>query len=238
MPESVDPQEHVASWHQARELERELIGSGNEGAVYRRRFDTPQGERYYAHKEAKSETEAIRTYAIYKDLQEAGLPVADFLKTHHYKDEVYGEDRTALIMEDVSHDGKYQLKAAGDFAFAEVAGAKDPKKLQKDMVRALAVMHNLGIYDFHPGLAMSVRVNKDDPSDVDFVFIDYSNMQKPENPTETREFGPIDFEEECQADRVILLSGIGAYGEAAEELTDYYNAIRDSGIQHYSLEDA
>ncbi len=236
MPESLDNNsEHVAAWRNAEKLAEMSLGQGHEGEVILHTYNTEQGEMRVAQKEVSSLEEAQRGYGVYTKLKEAGLPVANFYKIRTYTNE-YGNKVVGVVMEDLSEGGKYTVEPAsqgtGPTARDEVAEAADPTKLKKEMVRALAVMHNNGIYDFHLGISLFVRSEIDNPQNVDFLFLDYTNMEDPDNPRRPRD--TIDFDKECIQDRVALMQGIGVRRDEEDELVAYYQQLREQGIKTYS----
>lgn len=204
-----------------------VIGRGNSAEVSRKTFDTPEGERSYAYKEVASLQEAQRSHQIYTELSEAGLPVAGFMKIITAKRD--GEPVYALAMEDASEGGKYRLFQVNMVSDGynntqvkdAIARCADPEQLAKRMTGALATMHNLGIYDSHPGLSFFLKQDVANSSMVDFVILDYSNLSRESDVGNDR------FERECSSDLRVLVTSLEDLPEAmSNDAVKQYHQIR------------
>jgi hypothetical protein len=219
----------ISEWHQGERLADSLLGAGYEAEVHRRTFNTESGEHSYAYKELDSEKEAIRVSSIYSELHEAGLPVVSFLKTTRTITE--GKAKYGIAMEDVTEGGRYDLfpidHTVGYSTLEYANHAANAQSLKARLIESLAVMHNREIYDFHPGISFFLRVDKQDPSQVDFRILDYSNLTKTRLPDGWDSI-PYTLKGECLSDLKALLRGIASSTEEQASLTelyDYYRAI-------------
>lgn len=222
--------------HKGKQLEDKRIAEGfetgimDEGrGVRRKKFETEDGHFYYVDRSLPSEYEARRVMQIYMDLKEAGLPVVDFAKTIRKKE---GEKiRFFLAMEDLTEDGKFSITEVYDKTPRLVSASSNPSALQESMIRALAIMHNNEVVDFHPGLSFALRTQprQEDQQEaaVDFRIIDYPNLTEGGLPKGWS--GNYNFEEECDSDLRQLLKGIVYEDTQRQHLEDLYKQIRERG---------
>jgi hypothetical protein len=186
------------------------------------------------------EAKAITAMAVYQRLKQAGLPVTSFAKTIRKKEN--GEIRFFLAMEDLTENDRYKVSEIraqnhNDYSFKTpkmLEGAENRKQLQKQMVRALAVMHNLGVYEFHPTISFVLRtkLTNDTEKIEDFRIIDYSNFKiyDPQSSSIDRE----KFVELCQKNLDALIEVIALDNDQKAELSSLYDSVRESNLQRYN----
>lgn len=226
----------IGKWHQGQQIEDSQLGRGAIAEVRRRVFETATGPAYYAYKPMPSEQEAVRTADMYARLQAAGLPVVSFLKTTYRKDDT-GVMQAGIAMEDVTEYDRYKVYKAqhkksyvkyGDNGVRVVNFSEEFAALQQDMVQGLAVMHNNGLYDYHPGISFFIRLNKEDPRDVTYRILDYSNICYQAIPEGW--FRQSDtFEEECESDAQVLISRLAGNLDEEFRLQERYWEVRSRG---------
>lgn len=133
---------------------------------------------------------ALDTLEMYQKLKSLGLPVVSFLKIVKRRED--NQDNYYIAMEDLSEAGKnlvveiWQPKRdpqTGKLHFVESLwkGAENFSEIRDQMVRALAVLHNNGIFEYHPVLSFAVVVNKSTMKSgqkytLRFKILDYSNF--------------------------------------------------------------
>lgn len=138
---------------------------------------------------------ALDTLEMYQKLKSLGLPVVSFLKI--VKRREGDQDNYYIAMEDLSEAGKnlvveiWQPKKdpqTGKLHFVESLwkGAENFSEIRDQMVRALAVLHNNGIFEYHPVLSFVVVVEKSKVGSgqkhpLRFKIIDYSNFTHAES---------------------------------------------------------
>lgn len=205
--------------------------------IRRKRFKTEDGHFYYVDRSLANEYEAKRVMEIYQVLQKAGLPAVDFAKTIRKK--VNGETKFFLAMEDLTEDGKYSMAEVYDKTPEFIAACANPTDLQEKMIRALAIMHNNGIVDFHPGLSFALRtqVREEDKRVVaiDFRIIDYPNLTMGGLPKGWD--GEFDFEQECSSDLRRLLQGIVFEESQGKQLEELYRKIRENEEKKFAAKE-
>lgn len=221
--------------HKGKQLEDKKIGQGfetgemDEGRGVRRKiFKTEKGLFYYVDRSLLNQYEAVRVMNIYQLLKKAGIPVVDFAKVIKKKEG--GKLKFFLAMEDLTENGQYSIVEDKRKTSKFISASSNPSVLQEQMIRALAIMHNNEIVDFHPGLSFALRTQtrKEDQKEVavDFRVIDYPNLTKGGLPKGWS--GKYNFEEECVKDLKQLLSGIIYDDSQKEYLEDLYNQIRQN----------
>src|SRR3989338_8324360 len=205
--------------HKDEQLGDEKIAEGfetgemdNGRGIRRKIFKTEDGLFYYVDRSLANEYEAKRVMEIYQVLQKAGLPAVDFAKT---------------IRKKVDNEIKF------------ISASSNPSALQEQMIRALAVMHNNGIVDFHPGLSFALRTQtrEDDKrvAAIDFRIIDYPNLTKDGLPRGWN--GEFDFEQECSSDLNRLLRGIVFEESQKEQLENLYRQTRESAEKEFAAKE-
>ena len=226
--------------HKGRQLEDKKIAEGfetgemdNGRGIRRKKFETEDGHFYYVDRSLRSEYEARRVIQIYSALKEAGLPVVDFAKTIRKKED--GKIKFFLAMEDLTEDGKFSITEVYDKTPQLISASSNPSALQESMIKALAIMHNNEVVDFHPGLSFALRTQprEEDQREtaVDFRIIDYPNLTKGGLPKGWS--GYYNFEEECTNDLRQLLRGIVYEDTQRQHLEDLYKQIRESGEKNF-----
>src|SRR3989344_1738851 len=210
--------------------------------VRRRTFEIAGGKRAYVYKEVFGRSEAERTMDIYRTFREAGLPVASFSKIIKRKKE---EAPYLLAMEDLTDGDRYALVEVGgniDSVRSVFLSLQEGSELPEKLIRALAVIHNNGIYDFHPGLSIALRVEKGGQKTPlakrvkDFVVIDYANFERREWLEKEIEKNPrleTTFEKECVDDVGVLVKRVTADRIEREKLLEYYERLRKEGARMY-----
>lgn len=236
----------ISKWHKkGEELRDEKIGGGfvseevgKKMGVRLKEFETKDGKRFYVYKEVMDRHEAKEVLSIYKTLQEAGLPVVEFAKV--IKKRVVG-DEFVLAMEDLTENNRYEiisldssfrLKYYPPRSSLAIEQTRLPEEFREQMVKALAIMHNLGIYDYHPGLSFVLRLKEEEDEEaeeiaLDFKIIDYANLKFSE------EINPEKFNKECREDLKTLLFGIIFEPGQEDYLCSLYDNLRSSGIRQY-----
>src|SRR3989344_194246 len=227
--------------HKGEQLSDEKIAEGfetgemDEGrGIRRKKYQTEKGIFYYVDRSLANEYEAKRVMEIYQTLQKAGLPTVDFAKI--IRKRVNGEIKLFLAMEDLTENGKYSISEVYEKTPEFISISANPSALQEEMVRALAIMHNNRIIDFHPGLSFALRTQtrKEDKRviAVDFRIIDYPNLTKGGLPKGWD--GEFDFESECSSDLNRLLRGIVFEESQRERLENLYRQIREGEEKEFA----
>ena len=230
--------------HKGEQLGDEKIAEGfetgemdNGRGIRRKIFKTEDGLFYYVDRSLANEYEAKRVMEIYQVLQKAGLPAVDFAKTIRKK--VDNEIKFFLAMEDLTENGKYSITEVYDKTSEFISASSNPSALQEQMIRALAVMHNNGIVDFHPGLSFALRTQtrEDDKrvAAIDFPIIDYPNLTKDGLPRGWN--GEFDFEQECSSDLNRLLRGIVFEESQKEQLENLYRQTRENKEKEFAAKE-
>lgn len=233
-----DKQPIISKWHSGEQIEDAQIGSeGHIAEVRRRVFDTPEGKKSYAVKLLDSAQEAARIFKIYSTFKTAGLPVVGFMKSIHRKED--SKDIVECAMEDATEGDKYSLQAVyyqvGSKSYPILSRANNAPQLRDQMVDALAVIHNLGIYHFHSRTSFFLRVDQANPSNVDFIILDYSNFAEETNPRSyRREIRP--FAQECNDNLMELLNGLTPEAKEREQLEERYRNLVQNKVKHFNLE--
>lgn len=177
------------------------------------------------YKEALSLNDAKRNRRIYERLRESGLPVVGFLKI--VKKGEGGKDAYYLAMNDLTEGDKYNLIEVSSLPF-DKSIPKLSKSMQAQLADALAVMHNAGVVDVHPGLSIAIRRERESGIIHDFVFIDYDNMSGVDE--ELKDGGNWDFEAETKNDLETLIKCVYALdnpeGLSEDRMRQIYNQTR------------
>lgn len=226
--------------HKGEQLSDEKIAEGFETGemdqdrgIRRKKFQTESGSFHYVDRSLPNEYEAKRVMEIYQILREAGLPVVDFAKTIRKK--IDDEIKFFLAMEDLTEDGKFSITEVYDRTPQLLATSVNPIVLQEQMIRALAIMHNNEVVDFHPGLSFALRIQSREKdkqeSVVDFRIIDYPNLTKGGLPKGWD--GNFEFEEECSSDLKQLLRGVVFEENQRQKLENLYRQIREGGERKF-----
>lgn len=236
---NIEKEPIISKWHKGKELEDKKIAegfvsgeTGKKEGVRRKIFETEEGKKQYVYKEVFNLQEAKDIMHIYRIFREANLPVVDFAKI--IKKRIWGRDEFVVAMENLTEEGRLIV--------TERLRADIPEVLKIQMIKALAIIHNNGVYDYHPGLSFALREKQSEkgPEVVDFKVIDYANFEmkkeKQENIDEKINTLKIQFDEtgffdeECSKDLKELLRGIVSEDdEFREYLVNLYWKIRNSG---------
>ncbi|HOX40568.1 MAG TPA: hypothetical protein PK263_00055 [bacterium] len=202
--------------------------TGKQMGVRERVFDSPQGEQRYVYKEVFNLKEARATMQIYYLLKQAGLPVVAFAKIiRTYNESRYRHFKNELViaMEDLAQNGEFELRELSGDPKVEV-----PFRLKENLIRALAIIHNNDVCEFHPSLSLALRI-KDDHSGkrevVDFKVIDYANFKT------KNEFPDGKFELDSTKKLHQLLQSIGSSDSEKSVLQEFYYRVLESGEMHY-----
>lgn len=243
MSESETPQDPpiLAEWHREGLTDKELLGQGTEGEVNRLTYGSEGDARYYAYKEVPTLEEAQRIHSIYEELRGAGLPVADFLKIR--TTQVGGNPSFGIAMADATEDGTLSLHQLCDVlpeenaeALRLVRSSDDPQELSRQIMSALAVMHNHAITNFHVGLSVFLRIDPETDKVKDFIFLDYGNFSKGPSPDDIKSGREHDLDRKASRDRqMALMSLVDRYMDRPEmhQLNALYWDIRKSEQQQY-----
>lgn len=241
---------NIGPWRKGEVVADEKIGSGFEsddiqegtgegaesGGVRRKMFLTGEGVHNLVEKPIKDKQEAKRVYGIYDRMRQAGLPVVNLLKV--IREKAGSEVQYKLAMEDLTSGGSLEVLDLSP-GYGDSPGTKriigqysKAEELRAGMVRALAVLHNNGIVDFHPGISISLRRDLATQELVDFKVIDYSNFTGKALPRgwQPRE---VDLQYECDHDLEVLLSSVAESEEDRVALKAVYKKIRDDKEMHY-----
>lgn len=222
--------------HKGREVEDKRIASGfvsgemgKQMGVRRKTFETEEGEKMYAYKEVANLKEAKDTMQIYLDFKEAGIPVVSFAKI--IKKKVNGRDEFVIAMEDLTDNDKMGVVEIKDLE--SVKELVLPFEMKEDIIKSLAQIHNMGIYDYHPGISFVIRFeSKDDEvRAIDFKVIDYANFETLAQAKERADKGeslPTGFEVECRRDLNVIIRSIADGANEIFNLTNLYEEIRRS----------
>lgn len=154
-----------------KESEEVISTSGHETTIFdkiekwrgvkRQTYKTPEGGGFhYADRSLESEIEAKRTMRVYQAMKEANLPVMNFAKVIRKK--IDGNIKYLLAMEDLTDNGKFflsEITGAGvsyetkykDAGVFIDDNSENPMLLKKQLVQAMAIMHNNGMAEFHTG---------------------------------------------------------------------------------------
>lgn len=204
---------------------------GNKYGIRRKVYQV-DGEIFnVAEREISGAREAMRVMDIYSKLRSARLPVVTFAKSVRRKN---GETiQMYLAMEDLTKGGQREAVEIGTDVAKELLSEQEVlDELQNDMTVALAVMHNNGIVDFHPGISFVLVADKDSEStQVSFRIIDYSNLTYRSLPEGWN--GAFNFDEECEHDFDVLAKSVDVDGKATPRLQTIYQHIRDKGVVEY-----
>ncbi|HEY4494302.1 MAG TPA: hypothetical protein VJB95_02630 [Candidatus Paceibacterota bacterium] len=148
----------------------------------------------YTEKPLRSEKAARETLEMYQQLNLLGLPVVSFLKIIQKQEKSTGQNQYSVAMEDLSAHDKNLVLMMGDTTENPdnpankldsqelLEKAKNTEELIDQMARALAVLHNNGIYEFHNKLSFflvasrSAIGEKSERPTLDFKILDYSNF--------------------------------------------------------------
>jgi hypothetical protein len=172
----------LTKWHKDKNPKEEEISRfgfvssevGKEEGVRRKTFQTPVGEQKYAYKEVLNGLdEAEKTMRIYKKMKDVGVPVVSFAKILRKKNEE-GEFEYEIAMEDLTEGGKLSVvESHSEFSSYEL-----PLEMEKEMLRTLARIHNLGIVHEHPGISFVLQCEEEGGGKraVRFRVIDYANF--------------------------------------------------------------
>jgi hypothetical protein len=133
---------------------------------------------------------ALDTLESYNKMKALDLPVVDFLKI--VKKREGSEDNYYIAMQDLSDAGKnlvvelWQPSRDPDtnqLHYTENLWkeAINADEIKDKMIKALAVLHNNGIFEFHPILSFALivdreKINKGKKFPLDFKILDYSNF--------------------------------------------------------------
>ncbi len=234
----------LSKWHKGEMTEDKQIGAGFEtseilsGGVRRRKFETAEGAKYYADREI-FKNDAKRVMMIFQNLQEANLPTVAFAKVMRKKEN--GDLKYYLTMEDLTNNGELELfELNPQLSFPQTLDILDRTEnswaLKKQAVEALAIMHNNGIVDFHPGLSFVLRtIEKPGVGKVgvDFKIVDFPNLTKGKLPKGWG--GDFSFEDECYQDLQQLLGALEYehHEDSLEGLKRHYKKVRSSGQTRY-----
>lgn len=228
----------ISQWHNGEQIADNYLGAGCEAEVRRRTFQTEQGIVHYAYKPVHSQYEATRIADIYTRLRDANLPVTQFLKTRREK-AADGSRVFSLIMEDVSENDRYFVENVesrpigipGYDGSRPLADLSDqPMALKSDMLKDLAVIHNLGIFDFHPGISFFHTIAVDNSSNVSFRILDYGNFTHQGMP-DGWDAAPFTLEDEMEHDARTLVGALSSDYMEQVALFDRYFEVRDRGAQ-------
>lgn len=233
----------IAKWHQGEHIKSDYLGEGVQSEVHREAYLTESGPEVYALKDDLDEPEVRRALDIYQKLRAAGLPVVSFLKTRYSKNEL-GNSRTGIVMEDATHNGQYELAPMYDgkglYGTNLLSRCKEVPQLMMNTVRALAVMHNNQIYDFHPGLSFFFRREVEHPENVDFILLDYSNMTTSDKQKIHKGDGvfvdrepALDPEIEYSRDLKVLMDSFPRDNDFEAKILAYYDLVRKQGVKTY-----
>lgn len=234
----------LSKWHKGEETEDKRIGGGfvsdevgKKQGVRRKKFETVEGEKAYVYKEVLDKEDAKQTIQIYQTFKEAGLPIVGFAKIIRKK--VNDNIEYSLAMEDLTENGVYSVvevrqRVNGKVISELIATSENPKKLQEDMIKALAVIHNNGIYDYHPDISFAIRLyeseNEMGVSIKDFKIIDYANFEEKKEGKD----GEFEFHAECLKDLDRLLNSICSDEAQVDRLKKLYFALREKEITKYN----
>lgn len=234
---------NIGPWRKGEPLADDRIGGGWEsetlmhGGVRRKVFTTEEGMRVFADKPMKSGAEAKRAYEIYAKMKKAGLPVVDFLKVVREKD-AQGATEYRHMMEDLTENGKLEIvtleaKSKGHPGSQEIIKrSSHPQALREQMIRALAVMHNNELVNFHPVLSFVLRRDPKTQDIVDFKIIDYSNFTGLTLPSGME--GNFDFESNRKYELIKFLTRIAPFaGDEVKTLRAEYERLREDKVMHY-----
>jgi hypothetical protein len=238
----------IGKWKQGVENDPVDLGAGYEADVTGKSFTDQAGESHgYAYKEYQVYTELEEAQKNYLRLKEAGLPVASFLKVH-YTQKADGSRIQNLIMEDMSEQGAYSLEVIADgfnFDHKWNPGLIENKtEIMENMVRALAVIHNNGMYHTHDGMSFFIRTRLDNSTQGDFVVLDYSNFLSLEDkygdPGQYDAFNYVqisgDIQRSLQKNIIELLHHLPTSIEEHQTLYELYLSYRDQKVTQYDAE--
>jgi len=229
--------EFVPQWQPGIQVGDEFLGAGQVAEVRRRTFEYDGGTLAYAYKWMHDLDEAKRTVDVYERLKEAKLPVVSFVVPIAWKD-TSGDTLVGISMEDMTAGGSRSIvnvrqkqvvtpNYTHDGVLAEASA--DPTALKHRMIRDLAVMHNNGLYDFHPGISFFLQFDHADKRNVSHVILDYSNICYREMPAGWP-WNRGDFETECIDDAHKLLDGLAGNAKQYQSLLFLYRDTRRRGV--------
>jgi len=207
----------------------------------------------YVEKPLKNEKTAKETFEMYKQLSLLGLPVVSFLKIIKSKEVDTGQNQYTAAMEDLSAYGQNLVLKIGDItkdpdnignklgSHELLAKAKSAEELVDQMARALAVLHNNGIYEFHNQISFFIIVNRsklDEKSErptLDFKILDYSNFTNAGSENSLTQDALSDnvpgFEHGIEYNLKNLKSGVG---NLADKLEEKYKKYRQEKLMAYA----
>lgn len=226
----------ISKIHKGEEIEDKRIASGfvsgemgKQMGVRRKVFETEEGEKMYVYKEVEDLKEAKDTMQIYMSLREAGIPVVSFAKI--IKKKVDGRDEFVIAMEDLTENGKIRVVEIKDLE--SVKELVLPFEMKEDIIKSLAQIHNMGIYDYHPGISFVIRFESKDGEirAIDFKVIDYANFETLAQAKERADKGErmsTEFEVECVRDLDAIIKSIADGVNEIFNLTNLYEENRRS----------
>ncbi len=231
----------------------QIIGNGFENdAVTLHELATEEPINRYVDKEISTLTEARRVMEIYTAFREAGLPVASFAKIVRKK--IDGELRYFQTMEDLTEGKKYRLTEiiAPGIATEKTNPGKiidqalNSDLLRRNTVRCLAIIHNLGYFNFHPprmgsSFFLKEKISAPTPKNIDLCILDYANFTSDSDPAQLfPEFRqnfqdiPNNLEEATQSNLEDLLLDMSAKDEFDDQpLRMLYDRVRGKKITTY-----
>ncbi|MDP9249576.1 MAG: hypothetical protein M3M85_03660 [bacterium] len=220
----------LSKWHKGKETADTKIGDGFVSAhtgrkigLRRKNLDTPEGEKFYVYKEIGNMKEAKDSMEIYQKMKMLNLPVVEFAKIIK-KRSADEKDEFLFAMEDLTRNGEYEvIEVVLSSLIREI-----PTDITEGMVKALATVHNHGMYDYHPNISFALRTKNDQV--VDFKIIDYANFTTKERERSWASYREGDFENECEKDLFTLLDLLGLGKQDQENLASLYRKERSLSI--------
>lgn len=208
----------------------------------------------YVEKPLKSEKAARETIEMYNQLSLLGLPVVQFLKIVKTREVHTEQDQYSVAMEDLSAHGQNLVLKVGDMmedpenpgnkldSQVLLEKSKNAQDLVEQMARALAVLHNNGIYEFHNQVSFFIITDRSEDGrkaggyELDFKILDYSNFTKvgSENSLkqDTLSSNVPGFERGVEYNLENLKNGLGSL---AVELEQQYNKYRTEKLMVYNF---
>jgi len=206
----------------------------------------------YVEKPLRSERAARETYKMYRKLSSLCLPCLSFLKVVRKKEE--GEIKYSVAMEDLSAHGENLVLMMGDTAedpnnpgnrinpIELLEKANNTEEIVDQMARALAVLHNNGIYEYHNKISFFIVVKKSEIGEnserpiLEFKILDYSNFTNDGSEYSLRKDALTDnlpgFEHGIEYNLKNLKSGVG--DNLADKLEEKYNKYRQEILMTYT----
>lgn len=235
--------------------EPKVIGSGLEvqSGEHIKSFKVEDSEiSSYVEKPFREEKAARETLEMYRKMHALGLPVVRFLKIVKSK-EPFKEEKCSAAMEDLSAHGQNLVLIVSDVvenlynprppvsSQELLENAANTEELMDQMAKALAVLHNNDIYEFHNQISFFIVVNKSEigikssKPRLNFKILDYSNFTTAGSENSLKQDNLTDnvpgFKDGIKYNLEHLIKGVGE--KFAASLVEKYNKYRQEKLMTY-----